>query len=38
MAAGLPGNPLEGQCLTADDIQAIGNGSTECATDTPSLP
>jgi len=39
MPQGCPGNPIGGAvCLSADDISAIEEWITECATATPSLP
>lgn len=39
MPQGCPGNPLGGAvCLSADDISAIEEWISQCATDTPSLP
>lgn len=39
MPQGCPANPISGAvCLSADDINAIEQWITECATATPSLP
>ena len=39
MPQGCPANPLGGAvCLSSDDVAAIEQWITECATDTPSLP
>lgn len=39
MPWGCPGNPVGGAvCLSSDDVSAMEQWITECATDTPSLP
>jgi hypothetical protein len=39
MPQGCPGNPLGGAvCMSPDDVSAMAQWITECATNTPSLP